>query len=813
MPWPSRRDYAQAVDFFPHISILDPELRGGTSRRGANNSLIPHSGGFSIVFPIEGLSNTYALRCWIADIGDAETRYRAISDYLKQRRLPYFVDFEYVPNGIMVNGDRYPITRMEWAEGETLCDFIEHNLQDARCLKTAAVEFQKMVAALHAHQISHGDLQDGNILLKRSGTDVEIKLIDYDSLFVPALRNQPDSLILGFPEYQHPQRIAGGGITSEKVDYFSELVIYLSLLSLAEKPDLWSQFGIRTERGFLFTAEDFKNLDQSDVFRELENLSPDVKQLASKLKEFCKLSLNQLKPLEAVLPKTSPAQVAYNQGLTYLRNNRHHQAMVEFDKAIGLDPNYKEAYHGLGLAHFKISNFAEAKRAAEAALGIDPHYQPAIQLLDVVIKSSGNSSVVPPTVPPSSPPQNPSDSIFLQNVLGFWQLIAPNLWQYMTGALAFILLICIVVLSTQISARDEALRQIEALTDQQVKHGLKLNATTSSIRTLSNENAQFLRENQRLQNQLTKQDEATKTQIAIAKQLRSEKEGLRGHNRKLRNQLAEQDKETKNQITIARREKEELHSQNQTLRNEKEQLHSQNQELRNENTMLQNQLKLDATTSSIQTLSNEKAKLLRENQKLRNQLTEQDKATKAQIAIAKQLRSEKEELHSQNQKLHKENTALQKRLDELTHDDVTAVPIPRKNQLPAAPPKKISNNIIRQVTLGALSKNNQGYFAFKENQHSKAIDLFEDAKGNSPKSAVIHYNLGCTYLAIKEYIKSVNCFQKAVGLDPGFKEANYNLALSQLRRGYHQEAIKAAQAALNIDRNYQPALQLLAAIE
>ena len=317
MPWPTLSNYAEAIRDFPHISILDQKLKGGKPRRDSNNYLISYSGGFSIVFPIEVLSDTYALRCWIADIGDAKTRYKEISDYLKQCRLPYFVDFAYVPDGIMVNGDKYPVTRMEWAEGNMLCDFIEHNLQDARCLKTAAVEFQKMVAALHAHQISHGDLQDGNILLKRSGTDVEIKLIDYDSVFVPALRGQPDTIV-GVPAYQHPQRIAGGGRANEKVDYFSELVIYLSLLSLVEKPDLWHQFGAPTEKRLLFKAEDFKNPDQSDVFRELENLSPDVKQLASKLKEFCKQSVDQLEPLESVLPKTSPAQVVYNQGLAYL---------------------------------------------------------------------------------------------------------------------------------------------------------------------------------------------------------------------------------------------------------------------------------------------------------------------------------------------------------------------------------------------------------------------------------------------------------------------------------------------------------------
>ena len=581
MPWPSLSDYTQAVGGFPHISILDLTLKGGNPRRGSSNDLISYSGGFSIVFPIKVLTNTYALRCWIRDIGDAETRYQKISDYLRQCGLSYFVDFEYVPEGILVNGIKYSITRMEWAEGETLCDFIKHNLQDARCLKSAAAEFQKMVEILHAHQISHGDLQDGNILLKRNGTDVKIKLIDYDSLFVPALRGQPDNIV-GFQEYQHPQRMIGGGQASEKVDYFSELVIYLSLQSLAEKPDLWSQFGDRTEKGLLFIAEDFKHPDQSDVFRELENLSPDVKHLASKLKEFCKRSIDRLEPLEAILPKTSPAQVVYNQGLAYLHSNRYNEAVVEFEKAIGLDPNYKEAYHGLGLAHLKMGNLGEAKRKAERALGIDPYYQPAHQLLDAV------KSFRPPPTPP--PPPDPLKPTFLESVLDFWQYIAPNLWQYITSALAFILMICIVVLATQISAKDEALRRIEMLVSQQVKTDSNLNAATSSIQALSNEKVQLLRENQRLQNQLTEQDEETKTQIATVRQLRGEKEELRSQNRKLRNQLTEQETATKTQIAVDRREKEELHSQNQELQNEKEELLSQKRKLQNENAMLWEQL-------------------------------------------------------------------------------------------------------------------------------------------------------------------------------------------------------------------------------
>ncbi len=715
MPWPTLSNYAEAIRDYPHISILDSKLKGGNPQRGANNYLMVYSGGFSGVFPIEVLSNTYALRCWTRDIGDAETRYKEISDYLKQYRLPYFVDFAYVSEGILVNGIRYPITRMEWAEGNTLCDFIEHNLQDARCLKTAAAEFQKMVAALHAHQISHGDLQDGNILLKRSGTDVEIKLIDYDSLFVPALRGQPDTIV-GVPAYQHPQRIARGVSAAEKMDYFSELVIYLSLSSLAEKPDLWNQFGAPTERRLLFIAEDFKDPDQSDVFRELENLSADVKHLASKLKEFCQQSVDQLEPLEAVLPKTSPAQVAYNQGIAYLNNNRYNEAVGEFKKAIGLDPNYKEAHHGLGLAHLKMNNPREAKRAAEAALGIDPHYQPAHQLLDAV-----KSFKPPPVSPPPPPPAPPKPT-------------TSNPWQYITGALAFVLLICIVVLATQIREKDEYLNRIEILENQQTETHSKLIAASNEKRQLSFEN------------------------------------------RRLRNQLAEKDKEIKNQISTV-----------QQLQSEKEEFRSQNQKLENENTTLRNQLKLDGTTSSIRALSTKNEQLLRENQRLQDQLTAQDKEIKHKTTIAEQLQNEKEDLLNQNQtlqnekeeflsqrrQLQNENAMLREQLDEQK-----PIRPPPDDSEQAAPLQKIYRNISPEVKSGALSKNNQGYFDFNKGKYDDAIKYFENAIKSDPKAAIIYYNLGSTYLKMKEYTKAVNYLQKAVKLDPEFKEAHYNLALA-----------------------------------
>ena len=387
MRWPSFADYEFAVMNAFAYSVLDPKFKGGSPGKGI-------SGGFSRVYPVDVGAKTFALRCWTRNVADAKMRYEEISACLKRIRLPYFVDFAYVSEGILVDRQKYSTTRMEWAEGQTLRAFIADNLQNPDVFKTVAAEFQKMVETLHAHQISHGDLQDGNILLKRNGARVEIKLIDYDSLFVPALRGQPDSIV-GLPEYQHPQRIAGGGQASEKVDYFSELVIYLSFLSLAEKPELWAQFQENTGDGLLFSAEDFKSPSQSAIFRELENLSPEVKHLADTLRHFCgQTSIEQLAPLEEVLPKKANAAEAkdyYTQGLTCLHNNRYNEAVGKFGETINLlYKDLKEAYYGLGLTYFKMGKLREAKAASEKALSFDANYELARQLLELIAEAERN---------------------------------------------------------------------------------------------------------------------------------------------------------------------------------------------------------------------------------------------------------------------------------------------------------------------------------------------------------------------------------------------------------------------------------------
>ena len=180
-----------------------------------------------------------------------------------------------------------------------------------------------------------------------------------------------------------------------------------------------------------------------------------MKQLASKLKEFCKQSVDQLEPLEAVLPSSSPAQVICDQGLVCLHSNRYSEAIIKFEKAIRLDPNYKEAYHRLGLAHLKMGNLGEAKKAVEAALRIAPSYQPARALFRYYKFPSSHLLHRPHLRGDQDKPPITSRVLRKQSRHLTEKAIGVYLkrWQYTAGALAFILLICLMTFAMQISEK------------------------------------------------------------------------------------------------------------------------------------------------------------------------------------------------------------------------------------------------------------------------------------------------------------------------------------------------------------------------
>lgn len=270
--------------------IKDEVIRNGNfenSSRGA----IYYSGGFTVVFPVQANGQKWAFRCWHTEMGNVRKRFKTISDYINKLNSPYFCNFYYCDSGLIVDGKVFPTTRMDWVNGKTINQYIIANASDKELLLSLANKFLLMTDSLHRHHIAHGDLQHGNIIITDAG---EIKLVDYDSLYVPGLDGESD-IIIGKAEYQHPKR-KQNKITSEKLDYFSELVIYLSILAIAYKPSIIRDYSI--EDSLLFQANDWSDFEHSPIFIALKGIGNDeISLLIDVLNDYLNEdNINNLRP-------------------------------------------------------------------------------------------------------------------------------------------------------------------------------------------------------------------------------------------------------------------------------------------------------------------------------------------------------------------------------------------------------------------------------------------------------------------------------------------------------------------------------------
>ncbi|MBK8807209.1 MAG: hypothetical protein IPO21_11420 [Bacteroidales bacterium] len=261
-----------------------------------------------MVFQFEKKSTKWAFRVWHIYLQNLKVRFQKISQYLIKQKLSYFADFIYDENGLLVNGTLVDTIRMVWLDGLLLKDFLQLNLLNKQKLLDLAKSFLEMCSELHKNKISHGDLQHGNIIIDNNG---KIKLIDYDSICIPDIEGE-DELVTGLKGYQHPTRLNSKNCASLKADYFSELVIYLSIIALAENPLLWNDYYVEESEVLLFDDADFTNLSQSNIYKSLiSHSSNEIKVLLEILIDYLnKQSYLDLEPFEVYL--TPPVIVHFS---------------------------------------------------------------------------------------------------------------------------------------------------------------------------------------------------------------------------------------------------------------------------------------------------------------------------------------------------------------------------------------------------------------------------------------------------------------------------------------------------------------------
>jgi hypothetical protein len=198
-------------------------------------------------------------------VPDQYLRYAQISQVLTGRRSSWQVGFEYLNEGVLCKGRWYPALKMEWIEGTGLIHYVEANLRNPSALGRLAAKFADLIQDLSSRGIAHGDLQHGNLLVTPSG---DLKLIDYDGMFVPGLE-QLGASEFGHPNYQSPYRTQAEW--GSFLDNFSSWIIYASLIAVAIDPTLWALLHRDGDEALLFHKEDF--VSTPDVSRALRALT------------------------------------------------------------------------------------------------------------------------------------------------------------------------------------------------------------------------------------------------------------------------------------------------------------------------------------------------------------------------------------------------------------------------------------------------------------------------------------------------------------------------------------------------------------
>ena len=264
--WPTMTEYQEAIQS-PKLCFAGRELRTGRPVLNKLGLPRPVCGQFASVYEVTTRGSRWAIKCFLRNTPDLHKRYAKIADHLGTVTLPYFVDFDYLDEGIRVRGHWFPIVRMKWVDGLPLNEFVQKNLLDRGVLETLEQDWVRLLDDLRSVKVAHADLQHGNVLVAPDG---RLRLIDYDGMWVPPLDGETSHEI-GHPDYQCPLRT--GRDFHAEIDRFAGDVILVALRALVRRPALWEKYD--NGENLLFRRWDFLEPATSGLFEDLRDLGDD----------------------------------------------------------------------------------------------------------------------------------------------------------------------------------------------------------------------------------------------------------------------------------------------------------------------------------------------------------------------------------------------------------------------------------------------------------------------------------------------------------------------------------------------------------
>ena len=231
------------------------------------------SGAFAVVFKMkdEQTGKCYALKCFTEEQEGRAEAYRQIAEEFEFVDSSYITSVKYLEKELFVDSncenEEFPVLLMDWIEGETMETYIAANYTDTHAMAMLCYRFCKMAAWLRSQSFAHGDIKPDNIMVRPDGT---LTLVDYDGMFVPAMKGQKSPTI-GTKDFSHPLRTVDD--FDETIDDFALASIALSLKAISLDPSLLQTYGASDR--LLFSAADYLDLSKSNTFTALQGLLSD----------------------------------------------------------------------------------------------------------------------------------------------------------------------------------------------------------------------------------------------------------------------------------------------------------------------------------------------------------------------------------------------------------------------------------------------------------------------------------------------------------------------------------------------------------
>ena len=265
MTYPLISEYVEAVknaeDNFEKLRNLRPVTDG-------DGNPVMTSGNFAVVFKMrdEKKGKLYAVKCFLKDQPNRADNYRMIAEELEYVSSSFLTKFQYLDNELFVDsanadGDEFPVLLMEWVDGMNLDQYIRQHIDDTYQLHLLAYQFSRLALWLMPQPFAHGDLKPDNIMVREDGTLV---LIDYDGIFVPAMKGQK-AREMGSPDFRHPARTED--TFNEHIDDFSLVSILLSLRTIAEEPSLLEKYGAADR--LIFSENDYRDIHSCQLLKDI----------------------------------------------------------------------------------------------------------------------------------------------------------------------------------------------------------------------------------------------------------------------------------------------------------------------------------------------------------------------------------------------------------------------------------------------------------------------------------------------------------------------------------------------------------------